>query len=141
MTKQDEKLMREPAQVFPTKPGILNQDRTIIKITGNLTPEQIDQFRQEWEKQVQGAAPIFLVVPDDKTSIEVMPLGGYTKQEMIDFALAWGEFVWSNGFMGELYPDVVAKFNKFCEEQFASSFKLPREIEVKFYRKNGEDQF
>lgn len=51
------------------------------------------------------------------------------------------ELVWSNGFMGELYPDVVAKFNTFCEEQFASSFKLPREIEVKFYRKNGEDQF
>lgn len=50
MTKQDEKLMRESAQVFPIKPGILNQDRTIIKITGNPTPEQIDQFRKEWEK-------------------------------------------------------------------------------------------
>lgn len=141
MTKQDEKLMREPAQVFPTKPGILNQDRTIIKITGNLTPEQIDQFRQEWEKQVQGAAPIFLVVPDDKTSIEVMPLDGYTKQEMIDFAREWGKIMWSNGFLGEMFEKMEAEFDKFCEEQFASSFKLPREIEVKFYRKNGEDQF
>lgn len=137
MTKQDEKLMREPVQVFPTKPGILNQDRTIIKITGNPTPEQIDQFRQEWGKQVQGAAPIFLIVPDDKPSIEVMPLDGYTKQEMIDFARKW-EFV-CNPNQPEMAPQEV--FDKFCEEQFASSFKLPREIEVKFYHKNGEDQF
>lgn len=141
MTKQDEKLMREPAQVFPTKPGILNQDRTIIKITGNLTPEQIDQFRQEWEKQVQGAAPIFLVVPDDKTSIEVMPLDGYTKQEMIDFAREWGEIMWSNGFLGEPLEEIMERFPEFCRVRFEGMFKLPREIEVKFYRKNGEDQF
>lgn len=141
MAKQYEKLMRGPVQVFPTKPGILNQDRTIIKITGNLTPEQIDQFRQEWVKQVQGTTPIFLVVTDDKPSIEIMPLDGYTKQEMIDFAREWGKIMWANGFLGEMFEKMGAEFDKFCEEQFASSFKLPREIKVKFYRKNGEDQF
>ena len=141
MTKQDEKLMREPVQVFPTKPGILNQDRTIIKITGNPTPEQIDQFRQEWGKQVQGAAPIFLVVPDDKPSIEVMPLDGYTRQEMIDFAREWGEIMWSNGFLGEPLEEIMERFPEFCRVRFEGMFKLPREFEVKFYRKNGEDQF